>query len=64
MRKRMIVDIDKSMQIAIKLQAVKTNRTTGEVVTEAIEKAFPEDIREARICSSNSQSETSRSTKN
>ena len=48
-RTRMIVDVPPEIQMAIKLRAVKNNITTGEVVREAIERAFPKDIEEARI---------------
>ena len=45
---RMIVEIPKEVQIAIKLVAVKRRITTGRVVTDAITFAFAEDLAEAQ----------------
>lgn len=47
-RNRMIVDIPVDVQMAIRLQAIKQQVTTGEVVAQAVEKVFPDDLREAR----------------
>jgi hypothetical protein len=46
-RSRMIVDLPADIQMAIRLRAVKTGKTTGEVVAEAICSLFAEDVAEA-----------------
>lgn len=46
-RNRMIFDVPPATQMAIRLQAVKSSRTTGQVVEEAIRKVFPEEIKQA-----------------
>jgi hypothetical protein len=48
MRKRMIFDLPREIQMAIRLQAIKSGRTTGQVVEEAVRQAFPEEWREAQ----------------
>lgn len=48
MRTRMIFEVSKEVQMAIKLQAIKTGRTTGQVVSEAIAVVFPGELKEAR----------------
>lgn len=47
-RTRLIVDLPSDVQMAIKLRAVKSNKTTGAVVCEAVQMAFSKDIQEAR----------------
>ena len=47
-RKRMIFDVLPEVQIAIKLRAIKNRCTTGEIISKAVELAFPDDIKEAR----------------
>jgi hypothetical protein len=47
-RNRMIVDLPSEVQMAIKLRAVKSSMTTGDVVSEAVQRAFSKDIEEAR----------------
>jgi hypothetical protein len=47
-RNRMIVDVTREVQMAIKLRAIKLGITTGAVVAQAIEIAFPDDLKEAR----------------
>lgn len=47
-RKRMIVDLPPEVCMAIKLRAVKSRKTTGQVVAEAIKEAFPDEVSEAR----------------
>jgi len=44
----MIVDVTREVQMAIKLRAIKLGITTGAVVAQAIEIAFPDDLKEAR----------------
>lgn len=48
-RKRMILDLPKIIQMAIKIRAVKRKTTTGAVVQEAIETIFPNDIADAKL---------------
>lgn len=55
-RIRMIVDLPIDVQMAIKLRAVKSNSTTGEVVCEAIQRTFSKDVEEARIVLAESKS--------
>jgi hypothetical protein len=45
---RMIFDLTPEIQKAIKLRAVKSDMTTGEVVSAAIKAAFGKDLEEAR----------------
>lgn len=47
-RTRMIVDVPRDVQMAIKLRAVKNDWTTGDVVVAAIYHTYPVDVREAR----------------
>lgn len=47
-RKRMIFDLPPEVRMAIKLVAVKHKTTTGAVVAEAIHRAYPEDVEQAR----------------
>jgi hypothetical protein len=46
-RYRMIFDLPASVQMAIRLRAVKDNCTTGDVLERAIRHTFPQDIFEA-----------------
>lgn len=43
-RNRMILDLPDDVQMAIRLRAVKDRKTTGEVVEEAMRRAFPDDV--------------------
>jgi hypothetical protein len=45
---RMIFDVPLEIQIAIRIRAAKAQKTTGEVVAEAIESTFPVDMVQAR----------------
>lgn len=45
---RMIFDLPADIQMTIKLRAIKSNITTGAVVSEAINKIFNADLEEAR----------------
>jgi hypothetical protein len=47
-RSRMIVDLPSDVQMAIRLRAVKSNSTIGEVVCEAVTQSLGKDIEEAR----------------
>lgn len=47
LRNRMIFDLPAKTQMAIRLRAVKNQSSTTEVITTAMEKAFPDDVREA-----------------
>jgi hypothetical protein len=47
-RGRMIVDVPNDVQMAIRLAAVKTGATTGDIVTQAVKQAFRDDLREAK----------------
>jgi hypothetical protein len=47
-RARMIFDLPSDVQMAIRLRAVKNAMTTGDVVSEAIQQAFGDDLTEAR----------------
>ena len=47
-RNRMILEIPSEVQMAIRLRAVKSNMTTGDVVREAVQHRFGKDIEEAR----------------
>lgn len=47
-RNRMILDIPAEIQMAIRLRAVKSGITTGEVVEAAVIEMFPEDVAQAR----------------
>jgi hypothetical protein len=47
-RNRMILELPSEVQMAIRLRAVKSNATTGEVVCEAIQHRFGRDVEEAR----------------
>jgi hypothetical protein len=46
--KRMILDLPLDVQMAIRLRAVKSRKTTGQVVSEAIQAVFAHDIEEAK----------------
>lgn len=48
-RTRMIVDIPREVQMAIRLRAVKDGITTGAVVEDAIFRVFRQDIDEAKV---------------
>jgi hypothetical protein len=43
----MIFDLPPEVQMAIRLRAVKTNRKTAAVISDAVEKAFPKEFSEA-----------------
>lgn len=45
---RMILDLPREIQLTIRLRALKSGTTTGEVVEEAMRLAFPEEIKEAK----------------
>jgi hypothetical protein len=47
-RNRMIVDLPSEVQLAIRLRAVKSGTTTGNVVCEAVQSTFANDVEEAR----------------
>jgi len=47
-RTRMIFDVPREVQMAIRLRAVKAGMTTGDVVAAAIAQAFPDEVREAK----------------
>jgi hypothetical protein len=47
-RNRMAVDLPPEVQMAIRLCAIKRGITTGDVVAEAIEACFSEDMAEAK----------------
>ena len=47
-RNRMIVDLPPDVQLAIRIKAVKSNTTTGDVVCEAVQQTFSKYIEEAR----------------
>lgn len=47
-RKRMIFEMPAAFQMAIRLQAIKSGRTTGEVVEAAVRKALPTEMEEAQ----------------
>lgn len=46
--KRMIVELPREVQMAIRLRAVKSGMTTGEVVSEAIQRTFPEELKQSK----------------
>lgn len=48
-RTRMIVDLPAEAQMAIKLRAVKSNSTTGQVVYEMVQKVLGKDLQDAKI---------------
>lgn len=50
-RNRMIVDLPADYQMAIRLRAVKSRCTTGEVVEDAVRIAFPVEVKEAEEAS-------------
>lgn len=43
----MILGVTPEVQMAIKLRAVKSGCTTGQVVEEAIRSSYPNDVKEA-----------------
>lgn len=47
-RNRMIVDVPVEVQMAIKLRAIKSQITMGEVVEQAIKHTYPDDLKEAK----------------
>lgn len=47
-RSRLIVELPTHVQMAIRLRAVKTNTTTGQVVAHLAESSLLEDITEAK----------------
>ncbi len=47
-RNRMMLDVLKEIQLAIRLRATKENTTTGVIVCRAVESLFPNEIKEAR----------------
>lgn len=47
-RIRMILELTVDVQMAIKLRAVKTGKTTGEVVTEAVQSMYSQDVKDAK----------------
>jgi len=47
-RGRVIFELPLEVQMAIKLRAAKTNAAMGTVVSEAIQKVFVAEIREAK----------------
>jgi hypothetical protein len=48
-RGRMIFDLPSDVQMAIKIKAVKSSMTTGEVVCEAVMKVFQGYLEEAKV---------------
>jgi hypothetical protein len=48
-RGRMIFDLPSDVQMAIKIKAVKSSMTTGEVVAEAIKEMYGVYLEEAKI---------------
>jgi hypothetical protein len=56
-RNRMIVDLPSDVQMAIRLRAVKTSTTTGDVVCQAVQKVFSTDVQEARAVLAQHQEE-------
>ena len=62
-RNRMIVDLPYEVQMAIRLRAVKSATTTGDVVCEAVQQVFAKDIEEARAALSEQQNSPKPSTK-
>jgi hypothetical protein len=47
-RGRMIFELPSDVQMAIKIKAVKSNMTTGAVVTEVVKKSLGKYVEEAR----------------
>jgi hypothetical protein len=47
-RNRMIVELPSEVQLAIRLRAVKSSTTTGDVVCEAVQRTFAKDVEEAK----------------
>lgn len=47
-RTRVIVELLPEIAMAIRLRAVKNDMRTGDVVTLAVEKLFPDEIAEAK----------------
>jgi hypothetical protein len=47
-RTRMIFELPTEVQMAIRLRAVKSDVTTGEVVCEAVKNTFRQDLEDAR----------------
>jgi hypothetical protein len=56
-RNRMIVDLPSEVQLAIRLRAVKSSTTTGNVVCEAVQNTFAKDVEEARAALAEQQSQ-------
>ena len=54
-RNRMIIDLPSEVQMAIKIKAVKSNTTTGAVVSEAMHQTFASFIEEARAALAENQ---------
>ena len=52
-RLRMILELSQVDQLAIRLRALKSGKTTTQVVAEAVEVTFPEDVKEARSVRAN-----------
>jgi len=46
-RGRMIFDLPKYVQMAIRLRAIKSGIRTGEVISEAVRLTFPDEVAEA-----------------
>jgi hypothetical protein len=44
----MLLEIPPEIQMAIRLHGIKADKTTGEVVSEAIERTYPEEMKEAK----------------
>lgn len=47
-RSRMIFDLPREVQLAIRLTALKLGITTGKVLIRAVELTFPDDLRQAK----------------
>jgi hypothetical protein len=47
-RTRMIFDLSAEMQMAIRLKAAKTGKTNADVIYMAMERAFPQEVQEAK----------------
>jgi hypothetical protein len=62
-RNRMIVDLPSEVQMAIRLRAVKSNTTTGNVVCEAVQRAFASDVAEAKAALAEQQQSAKPGTK-
>lgn len=48
MRERMILDLPREVQMAIKLRAIKDRCTTGAIVEWCVRDCFPKEVEEAR----------------